>query len=97
MATEGIKEKKAQIKTIVKNYEAQLDIPAAGDEAKEAEKAADKNGPQAMETDNAEGKPSLNCGMSLPTCLYLLVICVNSLTLPCFSFCCAEQYIADVE
>lgn len=54
MTSEGIKEKKAQIKTIVKNYEAQLEIPA-DTEAKEDDKAVD-NQPEAMEIDPAGGE-----------------------------------------
>ena len=76
MTTEGIKEKKAQIKTIVKNYEAQLEIPA-DTEAEEAEKEADKNGLQTMEIDEAEGRPSLKSGMS-PLCPPLAGSCVGS-------------------
>ncbi len=53
MTSEGIKEKKAQIKAIVKNYEAQLEVPADS-EPKEVEKAAEA-GPQATEIETAEG------------------------------------------
>lgn len=54
MVPDEVKAKKAQIKTIVKNYEAQLEIP---DEQDGQAKKKVNDGPQAMDVDGeADGK-----------------------------------------